>query len=71
MTLRTLLAWLCGLCLCAGLALRDTAAYTQAPHVPPPSLWGQRPDANNPLASLQFDTQIGLRIEPPEQSPRS
>ena len=58
MTLRTL-AWLCGLCLCAGLALRATAAYAQDADTPHTS------DAHNPLAGLQFDTQVGLHIEPP------
>ena len=55
MTLRTLLAWLCGLCLCAGLTLRGPAAYAQAADTP----------AHNPLAGLQFDVQVGVRIEPP------
>ena len=56
MTLRTLLAWLC---LCAGLALRSTPAYAQAADTAP------SPDAHGPLAGRLFDTQVGLRIEPP------
>ena len=59
MTLRTLLSWLCGLCFCAGLTLRGPAAYAQAADTDP------RPDANNPRTSMQFATQIGVRIEPP------
>ena len=59
MLLRTLLTGLCGLCLCAGLALRSPAAYAQAADAAP------TPDAHDPLAGRQFDTQVGLRIEPP------
>ena len=69
-TLRPYLYGVCSLLLTVGLVLSGrSAAHAQAPAFP--HLYGQRPDANNSLASLQFDTQIGLRIEPPEQSPRS
>ena len=57
--MRTLLAWLCGLCLYAGLTLRGPAAYAQAAD----TLHGS--DTHNPLAGLQFDVQVGVRIEPP------
>ena len=62
MTLRLLLSWVCGLCLGAGLALSgSSAAHAQiADH----QLAGQN-DPANPLRHLQFQTQAGLRIEPP------
>lgn len=56
------LSWVCGLGLCAGLALSGgPAAHAQ---VTDHQLAGQN-DPANPLRTLPFDTQAGLRIEPP------
>ena len=60
MTLRLLLPWVCGLCLTVGLALSGSAA-AHAQAAPDPNDNASR----NPLAGLQFDTQVGVRIEPP------
>ena len=58
MTLRPALYWVCSLLLTVGLALSGrAAAHAQAPIDPN--------DPHNPLRHLQFDTQVGVRIEPP------